>query len=152
MNNNHEQLKSLVALQTFSFYKMVSSLANATAFLAKILTDINWVGFYLVQGDSLLLGPFWGEPACIELPFNKGVCGTAWALAKTQVVADVNTFAGHIVCDSTSRSEVAIPLIQKGSVVGVLDVDSPLIDRFKPSDVAFLEKCGQIIQTYVPFA
>ena len=128
----------------------ISSLANASALLAWYLGDINWVGFYLVQTESeepqLVLGPFHGAPACVTIAKGKGVCGTAWEQASTQVVPDVLQFPGHIACDAASRSEVVVPLLNSaGVVVGVLDVDSPLVDRFSHEEVSFLQQAAQIV-------
>jgi GAF domain-containing protein len=103
------------------------------------MRDINWAGFYLLHGDTLYLGPFHGRPACVVIPFGRGVCGTAVARRETIVVPDVDAFPGHIACDSASRSEIVIPLIEKGRIIGVLDVDSPVPDRFNESDRELLE-------------
>jgi len=117
----------------------VCNLANTAALLNMYLPDINWVGFYLRQGDELVLGPFQGKPACTRIAIGKGVCGTAAAENKPQLVADVNAFPGHIACDAASLSEVVIPMVRAGEIVGVLDVDSPIKNRFSKVDVAGLE-------------
>ena len=116
-----------------------ANLANLSALLNQTLTEINWVGFYLVEGDRLVLGPFQGKPACIEIPFGKGVCGTAAAQDATQLVDDVHAFPGHIACDCDSRSEIVVPLHRGSAVAGVLDIDSPILSRFSQEDRRGLE-------------
>lgn len=118
---------------------LTANLANISALLYTSLSDINWAGFYLSEGDMLVLGPFQGNPACVEIPYGKGVCGTAAASDTTQLVVDVHLFAGHIACDSASRSEIVIPLHRDGKVIGVLDIDSPSLGRFTEEDRAGLE-------------
>ena len=114
-------------------------LANASALLFEALEDVNWAGFYLMRGGSLLLGPFQGKAACIHIPLGRGVCGTAAERDETQLVPDVPAFPGHIACDGASRSEIVVPLHAEGRVVGVLDVDSPRLARFTEDDRAGLE-------------
>ena len=116
-----------------------ANLANVSALIYTTLEDINWAGFYLSEGDKLILGPFQGNPACVEIPYGKGVCGTAAVKDATQLVPDVHLFEGHIACDSASRSEIVIPLHKDGKVVGVLDIDSPSAARFTEDDRAGLE-------------
>lgn len=118
---------------------LIANAANFSAFLAAQLRDINWLGFYFLQGDELVLGPFQGQPACVRIAVGKGVCGTAVAQGVTQIVADVQAFPGHIACDVRSRAEVVVPLWHNGEVVGVLDVDSPRVDRFSAADVEYIE-------------
>lgn len=108
----------------------IANAANLSALLYHSLPDVNWVGFYFLDGDGLVVGPFQGRPACVRIPMGKGVCGTAAARRETIVVSDVDAFEGHIVCDSASRSEIVVPLVRDGKVFGVLDVDSPVIARF----------------------
>ena len=111
--------------------KFLTDMANTTAFLFENLKNINWVGFYLLEEKQLYLGPFQGKIACTIIPLGKGVCGTSAMLKKSLIVPDVHLFEGHIACDANSRSEMVIPLIKPdGSLIGVLDIDSPLIDRF----------------------
>ena len=124
----------------------VSNLANAAALLWQTLPDINWVGFYLMQDEMLVLGPFQGKPACIEIPVGKGVCGTAVAQNTTQRVADVHAFPGHIACDSDSNSEIVLPLRENGEIIGVLDIDSPVYNRFSVADQCGLEDFVKILQ------
>lgn len=112
-------------------------LANASNFVALLcdaLDDINWLGIYVLRGEELVLGPFQGKPACVRIPVGSGVCGTAAATRETQRVPDVHAFPGHIVCDAASRSELVVPLVVDDRLVGVLDIDSPSIDRFSDSD------------------
>ena len=124
----------------------IANFANASALLYQSLDRLNWAGFYLLEGETLVLGPFQGKPACIEIPLGKGVCGTAARENKTQRVDDVHRFPGHIACDSASRSELVIPLHQNGAVVGVLDIDSPEPARFSPEDQTGLEEFAQILE------
>lgn len=124
----------------------VANLANAAALLFNSLEDLNWAGFYILEGDTLVLGPFQGQPACIEIPVGKGVCGTAAMKKETVVVANVHEFPGHIACDSSSNSEIVIPLFKDGEVVGVLDIDSPVFSRFSEEDRIGLENFADILQ------
>ena len=127
----------------------VANLANAAALLWYGLQDINWAGFYLLEGDRLVLGPFQGKTACVEIPMGKGVCGTAADKNRTKVVADVHQFSGHIACDSASNSEIVIPLRKNGEVVGVLDIDSPRFGRFLEADRQGLEQFAEILQSKI---
>ena len=143
---NYTQLCAQLQALTDNVPHPISNLANAAALLWEHLADINWAGFYLLEGDVLVLGPFQGKTACIEIPVGKGVCGTAVAENKTQLVPDVHAFPGHIACDSASNSEVVIPLRKGGQIMGVLDIDSPLYDRFSQSDRENLEKFAEILE------
>jgi GAF domain-containing protein len=125
---------------------VIADLANASALLWENLEDVNWAGFYLLEGETLVLGPFQGKPACIEIPLGRGVCGTAAASGKTQLVPNVHEFEGHIACDGASNSEIVIPLFKNGQVVGVLDIDSPSFSRFDESDREGLEEFARIIE------
>ena len=125
----------------------VANLSNASAILNMSLPHINWVGFYLVRNQQLVLGPFQGKPACIRIDFGKGVCGTAAATDTTQLVTDVHQFPGHIACDSASNSEIVIPLHHNGQIVGVLDIDSPLLARFTKADQTGLEACTRLLES-----
>ena len=122
-----------------------ANLANAAALLYQALPELNWAGFYLAEGDRLILGPFQGKPACVEIPFGKGVCGTAAAERITQRVPNVHEFPGHIACDGASNSEIVVPMLVRGEVVGVLDLDSPVFDRFTAEDQRGLEAFVQIL-------
>ncbi|MDP8050809.1 GAF domain-containing protein [Pasteurella atlantica] len=125
---------------------IISRMANISAFLYETVPNINWVGFYIVRGDVLKVGPFQGKVACSNIPKGKGVCGTAWERLETIVVPDTHQFEGHIACDVASRSEVVIPILdEKGEMVAELDVDSPLLDRFSDKDVEFLTACVNLV-------
>ena len=124
----------------------LANLANAAALLWDSLGGINWAGFYLMEGEKLVLGPFMGKPACIEIPLHKGVCGAAARTDSTQLVPDVHAFPGHIACDCASRSEIVVPLHKEGKVVGVLDIDSPLLHRFTEEDREGLEAFARILE------
>jgi L-methionine (R)-S-oxide reductase len=118
----------------------LANLANASAHLYHSLETINWAGFYLLRGQELVLGPFQGKIACTRIKIGKGVCGTAVAEKRTQVVADVHQFPGHIPCDSASNSEIVVPIIKDGTLYGVLDIDSPVTERFNETDKKYLEE------------
>lgn len=124
-------------------------LSNASALLNQFLTEVNWVGFYLWKEDELVLGPFQGLPACIRIAYGKGVCGTAAEEKKTQLVPDVMEFPGHIACDSASRSEIVVPIIMNGAIYGVLDIDSPITDRFDQIDQEYLEKFVEVLKEFL---
>ena len=124
----------------------LANLANAAALLWDSLGGINWAGFYLMEGEMLVLGPFMGKPACIEIPLTKGVCGAAARTDTTELVPDVHAFPGHIACDSASRSEIVVPLHKEGRVMGVLDIDSPLLHCFTEEDKAGLEAFARILE------
>ncbi len=132
-------------------HNLVGSLANVSALLMAHLERVNWVGFYLWDGEKLRLGPFQGQPACTEIALGKGVCGTAAQQQKTILVEDVDQFPGHIVCDSASRSEVVVPLVKNKKLVGVLDVDSPELARFTQKDVEFFEHVANVLLQNLDF-
>lgn len=123
----------------------VANMANASALIWETLPDLNWVGFYRNVGGELVLGPFQGRPACIRIPFGTGVCGVAAQTRAVQRVADVHTFPGHIACDSASSSEIVVPLVRDGELLGVLDLDSPRTARFTEEDEAGVVKLGEIL-------
>lgn len=118
----------------------IANLSNASALLNQFLDEINWVGFYLYENEELILGPFQGLPACVHIPLGKGVCGTAAATRETQLVPDVHAFPGHIACDAASRSEIVVPMVNGDQLIGVLDIDSPNLERFDEIDQEYLEK------------
>lgn len=136
--DNKKILYNLVNLQLKGLIDQVphkiANLANASALLGQALKDINWVGFYLLEDNQLILGPFQGKPACIEIPVGNGVCGTAVLNDEVMLVKNVHEFPGHIACDSASNSEIVLPIHANGKVVGVLDIDSPLLARFDEND------------------
>jgi L-methionine (R)-S-oxide reductase len=123
----------------------VANAANTAALIFDALPDLNWAGLYVVKGGELVLGPFQGKPACIRIAIGRGVCGTAVAEARTQIVADVHDFPGHIACDAASRSELVVPLRHGGAVIGVIDLDSPLPGRFDAEDAAGIERLAAIL-------
>ena len=124
----------------------VANLSNASAVFNMNLEDINWAGFYLVRDGQLVLGPFQGKAACIRIDFGKGVCGTAAALDAPQLVPDVHAFPGHIACDGASNSEIVIPMHYNGKLMAVLDIDSPLLNRFTLEDQIGLERCVAVLE------
>lgn len=124
---------------------VVANLANAAALLWHTLPDLNWAGFYRPAGNQLVLGPFQGKPACVRIQLGKGVCGTAAATRQTVVVRDVHEFPGHIACDAASRSEIVVPLLKDGILLGVLDLDSPRPNRFDAQDQAGLEQLAAML-------
>ncbi|PFR34890.1 GAF domain-containing protein [Bacillus cereus] len=132
-------IKQLDALLTGES-NIVANLSNASALLNQFLDRVNWVGFYVTEGTQLVLGPFQGMPACVRIPFGRGVCGVAAETKTTQLVADVHQFPGHIACDSASNSEIVVPIVKEGAVIGVLDIDSPEKNRFDEVDQRYLEK------------
>jgi GAF domain-containing protein len=124
----------------------VANMANVSALIFETLPDVNWVGFYRNVGGELVLGPFQGRPACIRIKFGDGVCGVAAQTRQVQRVEDVNAFPGHIACDSASASEIVVPLIRDGELIGVLDIDSPNKGRFTEEDEAGCVRLGEILQ------
>ena len=127
----------------------IALLANASSLLNQFLDQVNWVGFYLWKNDELVLGPFQGLPACVRIPYGKGVCGTAINEKETQLVADVHAFPGHIACDTASNSEIVVPILLNGEIYGVLDIDSPIKDRFDETDKHYLEKYVEALIAYL---
>lgn len=127
----------------------IAILSNTAALLNQFLDNINWVGFYLWKEDELVLGPFQGLPACIRIPYGQGVCGTAIKEKKTQRVANVHEFPGHIACDEASQSEIVIPIFINDQIYGVLDIDSPILNRFDETDQKYLERFVEELITYI---
>jgi len=123
----------------------VANMANASALIFETLPDVNWVGFYRNVGGELVVGPFQGRPACIRIPFGSGVCGAAAATQQVQRIEDVHAFPGHIACDSASNSEIVVPLIRDGELLGVLDIDSPKTGRFTQEDEVGCVRLGEIL-------
>ena len=146
---DYQQLNERLQALTEGVPHEIANLANASALLWEMLEGINWAGFYRMEDGRLVLGPFQGKPACIEIPVGRGVCGTAVAKDATQLVYDVHQFPGHIACDSASNSEIVVPLHRDGAVVGVLDIDSPLIGRFNEADREGLEAFARILEKNV---
>ena len=123
---------------------LIANAANTAALIYDALPGLNWAGFYLYKSGELVLGPFQGKPACVRIAMGKGVCGTAASRRETVVVEDVHAFPGHIACDSASKSEVVIPLVRNGELLGVLDLDSPNLARFGASDARGLERLAKV--------
>jgi GAF domain-containing protein len=132
----NSQLRALLASEP----DKLAATSNFVALLFTALGDVNWLGVYVLRGDELVLGPFQGRPACVRIPLGNGVCGVAASTRTTQRVADVREFPGHIVCDADSRSELVVPLLTAGSLIGVLDIDSPSLARFSVADQQGIEK------------
>lgn len=127
----------------------VANMANVAALLGDFLPDCNWTGFYRMVGGELVLGPFTGRPACIRIPLGVGVCGAAAKSGETQLVEDVHAFPGHIACDARSRSELVVPVIRDGKVVGVIDLDSPELARFDAEDRAGIETLAALLSNRI---
>ncbi|WP_368872721.1 GAF domain-containing protein [Staphylococcus haemolyticus] len=137
-----KQLQSLIEDEQ----NLIAILSNTSAILNDNLDQINWVGFYLIENEELILGPFQGHPACVHIAVGKGVCGTAVAEDKTQLVKDVHAFPGHIACDANSKSEIVIPIHVNDEIIGVLDIDAPITDRFTNEDKEGLEVIVKVIE------
>ena len=146
---NSEDFYDLLKLQVMGLTEdvphFIANISNISALLKDALQDINWVGFYFMKDGQLVLGPFQGKPACIEIAVGRGVCGTAVAQDQIQLVKNVHDFPGHIACDSASNSEIVVPMHVDGKVVGVLDIDSPTVGRFSESDAKGLSEIIAII-------
>jgi L-methionine (R)-S-oxide reductase len=136
-----KQLRALLAGER----DFIANCANTSALIFHALPDLNWAGFYRLVGDELVLGPFLGKPACVRIKIGKGVCGTAAAQRKIVLVPDLEKFPGHIACDAASRSEIVLPLIKNGALLGVLDLDSPQLNRFDADDQAGLAKLADAL-------
>ncbi|KGX93340.1 hypothetical protein N781_09790 [Pontibacillus halophilus JSM 076056 = DSM 19796] len=140
-----KQLQALIEDENDS----TANLANASSLLNEFLKEVNWVGFYLYKEEQLILGPFQGKPACVRIPYGKGVCGTAIADGTVQRVEDVHQFPGHIACDAASQSEIVVPLYKDGEIFGVLDIDAPVKGRFSEVDEKYLKQFCDILIQYV---
>ena len=148
INIDDNILSSFNSLLEEDYFEM-SILANTSAFLNQCFDDINWVGFYILKNNYLYLGPFQGKVACTKIKVGDGVCGNAAKTLKTIVVQDVDLFPGHIVCDPASKSEIVIPIITKGKLYGVLDIDSPTKNRFTNNDKIILEKFVEVLEKHL---
>ena len=146
-NRLYDKICASVSAITEGETDTVANMANIAAILGLELENINWAGFYIMRGGELVLGPFWGKPACVRIKVGRGVCGTAVMKNEIQLVSDVHEFPGHIACDAASRSEIVVPLRCDGRVVGVLDIDSPAVGRFDEEDKAGLERVAGITET-----
>ena len=140
------QLRALLADETDA----LASTSNFVAFLFSSIDDINWLGVYVLRDDELVLGPFQGKPACVHIPLGKGVCGTAASTRRTQRIANVHDFPGHIVCDADSRSELVVPLVIDDRLIGVLDIDSPSLARFTDADQQGIERLCALFCELLP--
>ena len=147
---NKQEMYTLLAQQLTGLMEgereWLPNLANASALINQALKEINWAGFYLMKDGMLVLGPFQGNPACIRIPVGRGVCGTAAQTLQTQLVPDVHLFPGHIACDCASNSEIVVPIRKNGEIIGVLDIDSPMKNRFKEADKVGLETFVNILE------
>lgn len=143
-----KELYRILEAQTRALFEgesdMIANAANLSALLFNGLPDLNWAGFYFLRGDTLVVGPFQGKPACVRIPLGRGVCGTAAVRRETQVVDDVDAFSDHIACDADSRSEIVMPLIRNDVVLGVLDLDAPITRRFDADDRIGLERIAAL--------
>lgn len=146
MEKQYAYLPQQIRALTEGIPYKIANLANASAAIWEAMPDINWAGFYTMEDGKLVLGPFQGKAACIVIPVGRGVCGTAVAQDKTQLVPDVHAFPGHIACDCASRSEIVVPLHVNGQIFGVLDIDSPIPERFTEEDRVILEECAHVLE------
>ncbi|MBN2795549.1 MAG: GAF domain-containing protein [Clostridia bacterium] len=159
-----EQIKFETKEQTYKYMNIkltgligseedwLANLSNASALIWLLIEDINWAGFYLYKKGKLILGPFQGKPACVNIEIGKGVCGTAAETRTTQLVKNVHDFPGHIACDSASNSEIVIPIIHNNELIGVLDIDSPIMNRFDEDDLKGFEKFVQTLNKYMDWS
>lgn len=147
--SRYNYLNHLLSALIQSEPEALANLCNAAALLWEYSEGINWAGFYLRRKDELVLGPFHGKPACVHIPIGNGVCGTAAETRAAQVVPDVHQFPGHIACDSASNSEIVVPVLSEGEVVGVIDIDSPHFSTFDEEDRLGLEQFAGILSKYV---
>jgi len=148
MQKTEDESADLLALASGAFAgerDPWANAANAAALVFERLPDLNWAGFYFLRGGGLVVGPFQGRVACVRIPLGQGVCGTAASSRATLIVPDVHRFTGHIACDSASNSEIVVPLVDGGRLIGVLDLDSPRFDRFTPADARLLEALAEKI-------
>jgi L-methionine (R)-S-oxide reductase len=145
MYQDYDELQRTLAALLTGERDCIANLANASALLWQELADINWVGFYIQRQDELVLGPFQGKPACVRIPLGKGVCGTSAQMRKSLIVPNVHEFPGHIACDTTSESELVVPLLKGNRVLGVLDIDSPRLNRFDDQDRVGLEGIARLL-------
>lgn len=149
INAKYGQLASQLDALLTGESNRYANLSNASALLNQFFDRINWVGFYLLDNEELVLGPFQGLPACIRIPLGRGVCGTAAKTQESIIVPDVNAFPGHIACDAASQSEIVVPLVKDGNLIGVLDIDSPELNRFTEDDRIGLESVVQVLVKHI---
>ena len=148
-NTNYDLLQKQLISLIEDESNLIAILSNTSALLNDHLDQVNWVGFYLIENNELILGPFQGHPACVHIQIGKGVCGTAVSNNETQVVKDVHQFPGHIACDANSNSEIVIPIHKANEIIGVLDIDAPIKSRFNDEDRKELEKVVSIIENQI---
>lgn len=146
---NYDLLQKQVASLIEDESNLIAILSNVSALLNDSLDQINWVGFYLIENNELILGPFQGHPACVHIAIGKGVCGTAVETNESQVVEDVNAFPGHIACDANSKSEIVVPIHKDNQIIGVLDIDAPITNRFSNTDKIALEEIVKILEQQI---
>lgn len=146
---NYDLLQKQVASLIEDESNLIAILSNVSALLNDSLDQINWVGFYLIENNELILGPFQGHPACVHIAIGKGVCGTAVETNESQLVEDVNAFPGHIACDANSKSEIVVPIHKDNQIIGVLDIDAPITNRFSNTDKIALEEIVKIIEQQI---
>jgi GAF domain-containing protein len=144
-DQQRDAIVSMVRLITEGEDNFIANAANTASVLFHMMPDVNWTGFYLFDGTELVLGPFHGKPACIRIALGRGVCGTAAAERRTIVVPNVDEFPGHIACDAASASEIVVPIVHDGALIGVLDIDSPTIGRCTEADAEFLQQIVDIL-------
>ncbi|MBF0814193.1 MULTISPECIES: GAF domain-containing protein [Staphylococcus] len=153
MSEVKETNYNLLEKQVYSLIEdesnLIAILSNVSALLNDSLDQVNWVGFYLIENNELILGPFQGHPACVHIAIGSGVCGTAVAQDETQLVADVHAFPGHIACDANSKSEIVVPIHQNEQIIGVLDIDAPITNRFSETDKNALENIVKTIENQI---
>ncbi len=149
MSKNYELILKQAETLTKDVPFITANLANISALIYSELDRLNWAGFYITEKDELILGPFQGKPACVRIPFGRGVCGTAAATGETQLVKNVHEFPGHIPCDCASNSEIVVPIHKDGKIFGVLDIDSPDLGRFTEEDKEGLENLVKIIEKII---
>lgn len=149
LQTKYKQLASQLDALLTGEKNRYANLSNASALLNQFFDRINWVGFYLLDDEELVLGPFQGLPACIRIPLGRGVCGTAAKTQQSIIVEDVNAFPGHIACDAASQSEIVVPLVKDGTLLGVLDIDSPELNRFTEDDRKGLERVVQVLIKHI---
>ncbi|MFT5996377.1 MAG: L-methionine (R)-S-oxide reductase [Kangiellaceae bacterium] len=143
--SEYQSLVDTIKALTHNESDSIANMANISAVLFNGLHDVNWLGFYLLKEKQLVLGPFQGNPACIRIPIGAGICGKAAETLQIQLVENVHDFAGHIACDAASNSEIVVPMLRNGQLVGVLDADSPLVSRFNEVDAEYLSKIVDIL-------
>mgnify|MGYP002653004146 FL=1 len=148
-NTNYDLLQKQLISLIEDESNLIAILSNTSALLNDHLDQVNWVGFYLIENNELILGPFQGHPACVHIQIGKGVCGTAVSNNETQVVKDVHQFPGHIACDANSNSQIVIPIHKDNKIIGVLDIDAPIKSRFNDEDRKELEKVVSIIENQI---